>query len=246
MASPTRQLAILVLLAALVAGGQAAVSAPDAKEPAKEAPADDEILPPKAVFEVSPQHPPAMLARAIEGEATVVVTVDVLGAAVNPVVEWASNDEFGIAAMVAASEWTFEPATRNRIPIELKVRIPFQFKISFEHRLNVELGREVYRELKAPVLRSSELAEAPLPSYIPALVDFYPEAFRGSGKSASVSLHFVIDPTGLVTNPRIIASSNKDFEEAALRAVSHIRYNPVVVDRQPAHVSMMMPLQLSE
>ena len=201
---------------------------------------------PVAIYKVAPLHPDALYRRAIEGEAVVSVTVDVFGNATDPKVESASAPEFGEAAKKAASEWIFEPATKDGVPTEVRAKLPFVFEIAFEHKMNVEMEREVFVELSGPIIPSSELAEDPLPSYVPQFSQFYPKAFRNTGKSAAVNLEFVISPKGHVLNPRILSISAEGFEEAALKAISHMEYQPILVDGEAVYVSMIRPIQITE
>lgn len=204
------------------------------------------VLPPVPIYKVSPKHPDDLYARAMEGEAIVAVTVDMFGSVLNPEVESSTHQDFGVAAVLAASEWIFEPATKAGVPIESRVKLPFVFEITFEHKMNVEMGREVFIELKGPIVPSSDLDKDPLPSYVPPFSNFYPENFRNSGKSAAVNLEFVISPTGDVLNPRILSITTEGFEEAALKAISSMKYRPVMVDGKAAYVSMIRPIQLTE
>ena len=206
----------------------------------------ESITAPIAIYKVNPKHPEELFIQGIEGEATIIVNVDIFGSVVDPEVDTASHEEFGLAALLAASEWTFEPATKNGVPIEIRAKLPFQFHISFEHKLNIELGRDVFKKIELPILSSSDLDKAPLPSFVPAFVDYYPEDFRNSGKSASLSVEFVIAPDGFVHNPRIINSSTSGFNQAALRAVSNLKYQPIQINGIPTYVSMLMPIQMSE
>ncbi|MEM9159765.1 MAG: energy transducer TonB [Verrucomicrobiota bacterium] len=204
------------------------------------------IDPPKAIYKVNPKHPEELFVQGVEGEALVIVTIDLFGSVVDPIVDSATHEEFGLAALLAASEWIFEPATKNGVPIEIRAKIPFKFSISFEHKLNIELGREVFKKIEVPVIPSSELDRAPLPSFVPAFVDFYPEEFRETGKSASLSIEFIIAPDGLVHNPRVTNASTTGFNQAALRAVANLKYQPIQVEGIPVYVSMLMPIQMSE
>ena len=204
------------------------------------------LNPPVAIYKVSPIHPEELYIKAIEGEGVVSVNVDIFGNATEPQVESASQPEFGEAAAKAASEWIFEPATKDGVPAEVRAKLPFVFEIAFEHKLNVEMGREVFVELDRPVIPSSDLAEDPLPSYVPQFSKFYPKAFRDTGKSAAVNLEFVISPKGLVLNPRILSISAEGFEKAALMALSHMEYQPILVDGDPVYVSMIRPIQITE
>ena len=117
------------------------------------------LTPPVAIYKVSPTHSEDLYRKAIEGEAVVSVTVDIFGNATDPQVESASQPKFGEAAMKAASEWIFEPATKDGTPTEVRAKLPFVFEIAFEHKMNVEIGRKVFVELSGPIIPSSELAE---------------------------------------------------------------------------------------
>lgn len=207
--------------------------------------ADDEIIPPNPIYKVDPTHPAELYAKGIEGEAVVIASIDRLGTVTDPVVDRASHDEFGLAAMIAASEWIFEPATKNGVPIAIRVKIPFTFKIAFEQKLNIKQGREVFQEIDVPVVPSFELDKAPIPKFIPAFDEFYPKEFANTGKGAAVSVEFIVNPEGNVINPRIVSTSSPGFEEAAMRAVSYIQYQTIRVEGQPVYVSIMMPIQFS-
>ncbi len=206
---------------------------------------DGEIIPPTAIYKIDPTHPAELYGRGVEGEAIIIASVDMFGTVVEPIVDRATHEEFGLAAMLAASEWIFEPATKNGVPMAVRVKIPFSFKIAFEHKLNVEMGREVFKEVEVPVTPSFELDQAPMPKFIPAFDEFYPEDYINTGKSAAVSVEFIVNPNGNVINPRIVSISTPGFEEAALRAVAHIQYQTIRVEGQPVHVSIMMPIQFS-
>jgi len=206
----------------------------------------DEIVAPKAVYKVSPVHPEELFTQGIEGSAVILATVDLFGSVDNLSVDTASHEEFGIAAMLAASEWIFEPAMKHGVPLEIQIKLPFSFEVSFEHKLNVELGREVFKKLNVPIIPSSELEQAPLPTFVPAFIDYYPKMLKGSDISAAISVEFVISPTGTVHNPRIISSSARGFEDAAMRAAAEMRYKPIYLDGQPVYVSIMRPIQMSE
>lgn len=204
------------------------------------------IQPPVPVYKVSPKHPQRFYDDAIEGEAIIIVTIDMFGNVKESEVKSATQKEFGRAASLAASEWVFEPATKNGIPMEIRVNLPFLFEIAFEHKINVQIGREVFVKLNHSVVPSSDLKQKPRPKYVPPFTEFYPEELRGSGRSASVNLEFVISPTGEVLNPQVLSISTDGFDKAAVLAVSHMIYHPVLVEGSPVYVSTVRPIQLSE
>ncbi len=130
--------------------------------------------------------------------------------------------------------------------MEAVAKLPFVFEITFEHKMNVEMGRDVFVQLNDPIVPSSELDKDPLPSYVPPFSKFYPDELRSSGKSAAINLEFVISPTGEVHNPRILSISTEGFENAALRAISSMKYRPIEIDGQAVYVSMIRPIQITE
>lgn len=213
---------------------------------AEELKEEAEIIPPKAIYKVDPTHPKDLFEKGIEGHVIIIGTVDMFGSVIDPQVESTTHDDFGIAAILACSEWIFEPATKNGVPIEIGIKIPFDFEIAFEHALNVERKREVFKKIEARITQSSDLDFAPSPRFMPLFTDFYPEELKGSGISAALSIEFVIGPDGLVYNPQVISASTDGFEEAALKAVSLIKFRVVTVEGEAAYVSMKMPIHMTE
>jgi len=202
--------------------------------------------PPRPVHTVSPTHPQELLAQAAEGRAVVVATVDSFGSVIRVEVESATEKAFGEAARAAAAQWVFEPGKRDGEPVEMRVKLPFEFKVAFERRLNAELGREVFRELDESVVSATEFAEKPKPASAPPFFRFYPEALKGSGRAASASVEFVVTPEGRVINPRVLSITDEAFEEAALRAAASLVYEPILIDGEPAYVLMTTPVTLRE
>ena len=92
------------------------------------------LLPLVPIYKVSPKHPDDLYARAIEGEAVIAVTVDIFGGATKPKVETATHPDLGIAASQAASEWIFEPATKDGVPIESRHLFSLRYRNGPIHR----------------------------------------------------------------------------------------------------------------
>ena len=205
-----------------------------------------DIIPPQAIYKVTPTHPDELYKEGLEGSAVIIATIDMFGTVKNPTVDSATHEEFGIAAMFSTAEWIFDPATRNGVPIEVKIRLPFEFKLKFEHRINIEVGRDVYKKITEPIVQSTDLDIAPIPRHVPAFADFYPEHFKGTGEKASISVEFTIGLDGNVHNPLVLSTSNPAFREAAIRAISRMKYNPIRHQGLPSYVSMKRPIQMSE
>lgn len=54
----------------------------------------------------------------------------------------------------------------------------------------------------------------------------YPKACRDKGLSGRVVAEFDVSPEGFASNPRVIQSSDRCFESAALRIISKMRFEP--------------------
>lgn len=54
----------------------------------------------------------------------------------------------------------------------------------------------------------------------------YPPEARNAGLAGEVLVEFLVDEAGNVREPRVIRSSDRVFEESALRAVAHWRFEP--------------------
>jgi TonB family protein len=80
------------------------------------------------VFQMAPQYP-AALKRGDKpaGQALIEFVIDRDGRARLPRVISAAREEFGWAAATAAAQWVFQPPRRGGQPVDVKVRVPFQF-----------------------------------------------------------------------------------------------------------------------
>lgn len=86
---------------------------------------------PKPIHSVHPDYPEAMLKEGAEGKVTVAVLIDAEGAVKDAQVAKVEGREgFEEAALAAAMQWTFEPATdAGGKAVEARIAIPFEFKL---------------------------------------------------------------------------------------------------------------------
>ena len=73
----------------------------------------------------------------------------------------------------------------------------------------------------------------------------YPAEARRDGRSGTVTVEFVVDESGAVVAPRVASSSDRIFEEAALRAVAKWRFEPGRRHGQIVRFRMAVPIQFS-
>lgn len=81
--------------------------------------------PPIPTYRATIEYP--QTAEGIDGTVTVKATVDANGNVVDARVEEGGNPALDEAALSAARKWRFQPATRNGVPIQAEVTIPFRF-----------------------------------------------------------------------------------------------------------------------
>ena len=133
-----------------------------------------EIKPPVVVQHADAVYPPAALADRMHGDVVLTVTVDVDGHVSKVDVFKSGGAALDEAAIVAAREWIFVPATRNGKPVASRIRMPFHF---------------------APPALAPDLVETPgTPGDIPVheAVSSEPHAGAASSPMASHSVEVVV------------------------------------------------------
>jgi len=70
----------------------------------------------------------------------------------------------------------------------------------------------------------------------------YPAAMRAAGVEGEVVVEFAVDATGQVTAAQVVRSTQREFEEPALRAVRKWRFEPGRKDGRPVPFRMAVPI----
>jgi TonB family protein len=96
--------------------------------PANYAKADELDARPKILVREPARYPMALIPDGPDGSAVIECIIDRTGHVCLPRIVEASREEFGWAAATAASRWRFAPPTVKGQPVDVKVRIPFEFK----------------------------------------------------------------------------------------------------------------------
>ena len=85
---------------------------------------------PRLVYQQPPTYPRELRSRKVEGTVFVVFVVDREGKVVNPRVEGATDEAFGMPALEAVRRWRFEPAVVRGEKVQSKLRVPIRFSLS--------------------------------------------------------------------------------------------------------------------
>lgn len=110
---------------------------PQDKQSKKEPPKDYVLYDtaPEAVNQVEPKYPELALRAGLEGLVWTNVWISETGDVVEAKVIKSEAEIFNQAALDAAKQWKFKPATANGKPVATWVAIPFKFKLAEKPRL---------------------------------------------------------------------------------------------------------------
>jgi protein TonB len=73
----------------------------------------------------------------------------------------------------------------------------------------------------------------------------YPYELKRNGVTGVVSLVFEVDEKGDVVDPKVVKSSNAQFEQPALEAIVKWKFKPGRKDGVPAKMKIAIPMQFN-
>lgn len=198
------------------------------------------------VHMVGPEYPAELLESGFEGRAVVAVYIGLDGSVESAEVASAAHPAFGEAALAAVRQWRFEPVVEEGRLVRKQVRIPFDFSIPMEERLNRLFQRPVFKALdpEIPVARTRDFEPRLRP--LAPIVPRYPEAFKGTGRTGKVVLRFVLDTDGRPINPEVVESDDDLFSRAALLALLRASFPPPVKEGKPVYVNMRRDFEFAD
>ena len=89
----------------------------------------DSVVMPKAINRQDPPFPKAAREQQLDGDVVVNLWVDKNGKPLRASIAQTSNTVFNQPSLAAAMKWTFTPATRKGVPIDIALTIPFRFRL---------------------------------------------------------------------------------------------------------------------
>lgn len=96
----------------------------------------------------------------------------------------------------------------------------------------------LFRNMK--VFDPSMLDQTPVPKY--QARPHYPPEMRRTGISGEVVVDFIVDPNGEVQNVHALRSTQREFESAAIEAVSKWKFRPGRKDGRNVPTHMQVPI----
>jgi TonB family protein len=94
-----------------------------------EPPTQKDTEPPRALKQVRPEYPRALVAQAIEGNVLVAITVGADGKVKDAIVTKSLSRDLDAEALKAAKQWVFKPGTKDGVPVEVKTELEFTFEV---------------------------------------------------------------------------------------------------------------------
>lgn len=170
---------------------------------------------------MDPRLPPTRRGSAVPPEVLwVLVAVDPQG---NGAIVSGPPAELAPLLEAGLRQWRFAPARHAGVPVAAQVRVPV-----------ILLGPE-----EAP--REASVSPRPISKQPPV----YPPAMFWSGLRGDVLVEFVVDQEGRVQNAVVVRSLNPGFNDAALEAIKHWRFEPGRIDGRPVNTRMQQPISFS-
>lgn len=185
------------------------------------------IAPGIATQTASPTYP--TMARRIgeQGEVRLKYTVTTEGRATNvSVVSSSGHPDLDAAAIKDVENWHWNPATRNGVPIAVRMQFVVTYKLQKLDRLPGGAHRlELYTQVEMPA-------------------DLYPAAALAAKEEGVVSLEILVKTDGTVSGVSIVHSSGSSTLDKASEeiAAKNWHYNPLTIEGYPARAITLVAL----
>ncbi len=215
---------------------------------------------PSRLSQKRPVYPAALVEKGIEGSVTVGFIVDPVGNILNLRVLSSTDREFEQAALDAVKLWRFGPGKKGgrfvatNMSAVLNFRPPVTVKTSDTTTPTAVFAAAVPATptpTPLPLIEPSDPGMAAvfelkdldqLPIATLQVPPNYPAAMKRQGIEASVEIGYIVDAQGLVQNARVISSSRREFEPAALQAVAKWKFKPGQKGGKAVATNMTVPL----
>lgn len=192
-------------------------------------PNSPKIVPPRAVSREAPSYPVAMRRFGLTGQVTINFEVDVDGKVVNPVIHESENPGFDAAALEALLRWKFQPGTSNGKPAKMKLQVPVVFQLNGIEERKFMRVEERGDPAKLPPGFQYDIA----PKFRGVHLPVHPFEAREAGASGKAVEAMLINPSGRVSQVKVLSADRPEFGLALTAAVEGFRFEPAYKDGKP-------------
>lgn len=197
---------------------------------------------PRAIRQQKPVYPYSERAGGFRGEVVVDFTVTASGDVKDAEVRQSNNLNFNEPALEAVRAWKFEPGAVNGRPVNSRLRVPMIFDLEVDG----VAARDRYEVSKA---KSSTLPPVLQNDYPPKVKNVvqgvYPFEQLEKGAKATVSVRFVVQPSGKVMFVEQKDKPLTDFDRAARAMLQEFEFTPASKDGKPNWGMLKMDIEFN-
>lgn len=205
------------------------------------------------IFAPQPPYPASARARGETGTVVVKGTVTPDGDVRDAKVTESVSPELDRVALEAFRTWQFQPATRNKIPIDSDYSIAFRFALDNAAGPASEDGASIDETSGGQAPSAAGTDDDPLPwqgPFVPpsryySPLPAYPQSAWATGIQGTVTLEVVVRTDGKVGAVRILEGLPAGINETAVQAVQRWQFQPATRDGEPVAVYHRLTLRFA-
>jgi TonB family protein len=202
-------------------------------------------------------YPEKALKEKIEGTVLIKCLVTKDGKTENVNISQPVNPGLDAEALRIFSFLLWEPSVMRGVEIDEEVIVAIEFRVKKYQRV---VNKRGYGKIEYPhepvdesmiIYKTSQLTTSPKPTYEkPGMrfTDFvgknlvYPPAAYRQGISGTVELFFVVEPSGRLSNIRIIKGVGGGCNEEAIRLLKMLKWSPGILNGKAVRTEMTLTL----
>jgi len=195
---------------------------------------------PVVVSNSQPEYPTELKQKNITGKATIAFTVDELGNVSDLDILESTEPKFGLSALIAVSKWRFRPGTKSYKPVSVRMQVPIVFELNEDNKSKSKPAKLQTVAGIPEIYETSKLDKIPIATK--QIHPEYPVEMRRAAISCQVDVDFIVDTSGNVRNVFAAKSTRREFESAAIKAVSKWKFRPGEKNGQVVNTHMQVPI----
>jgi TonB family protein len=181
--------------------------------------------PPQPLTQSAPKYPQGLKEQRIVGSVNLRGVVDESGDVKDLVVDYASVEEFGHAAVAAVSRWKYIPATKAGRPSAVKVGIPVRFRLTPSDLAELDARRAKPILPPGPAVHPIEEVDT-WPELKKEIRPSTPEKLKQQRQFGQAVMVFIVDELGVPRDIHPLITSHAECVQAAAAAIEKWRFTP--------------------